>query len=164
MPLRCECSLIGCDGTTCLRKQPERIETNDPTCVCGHRMGEHAQYQWSCFVRDCDCVEFRISDCGRAKQHLNRIVLSLQRNGYSGPETLKDYLEALDVLLAVVALEAKEELLVRRKEPKPIDHFFTPDPTKRFCTICGDNDLGSVWGVHRFQIQPRDADFAGPSK
>jgi hypothetical protein len=40
-------------------------------------------------------------------------------------------------------------------------HYFTPDPTGRFCVICGDNDLGSVWGVHRFQIQPGDPEFQG---
>jgi hypothetical protein len=38
-------------------------------------------------------------------------------------------------------------------------HYFTHDPTKRFCVICGDNDIGSVWGIHRFQIQPSDPDF-----
>ena len=53
-----------------------------------------------------------------------------------------------------------------QQETKPLraptttePHYFTPDPTKRFCTICGDNDLGSVWGIHRFQIQPGDPDF-----
>jgi hypothetical protein len=127
-------------------------------CVCGHKMSEHAQYQWSCFVRDCDCIEFRITDGCRAKQHLNRIVLALQRNGYSGPETLKDYLEALDLLLAIIAIESKDALRAK-DEPKTLHHFFTPDPTKRFCIICGDNDLGSVWGIHRFQIQPGDQDF-----
>ncbi len=40
-----------------------------------------------------------------------------------------------------------------------LTHYFTPDPTKRFCTVCGDNDLGSVWGIHRFQVQPSDPDF-----
>lgn len=43
-------------------------------------------------------------------------------------------------------------------------HFWTPDPTKRFCTVCGDNDLGSVWGIHRFQIQPGDPDFKQETK
>jgi hypothetical protein len=43
-------------------------------------------------------------------------------------------------------------------EHKPLDHYFTPDPTKRFCVICGDNDLGSVWGIHRFQVQPSAAE------
>jgi hypothetical protein len=265
MAIRCECDLIGCDGEACMPS--ERFMKHhygasgyvDPkksiVCVCGHKMDEHAQYQWSCFVRECDCIEFRISDGPRAKQHVNRIVLSLQRNGYSGPETLKDYLEALDVLLAVVTLEAKAGLSTQSElpEPRPTEtrkadvqgiaaiawrcikqcknyegppvmcpahqqeahalvgrmnqphtchgnehmppgpcvaceeekledanvsgaarsdsvaaegvtagetaHYFTPDPTKRFCVICGDNDLGSVWGIHRFQIQPGDPDF-----
>ncbi len=33
-------------------------------------------------------------------------------------------------------------------------HYWTPDPTNRFCVKCGDNAIGSVWGVHRFQVQP----------
>ena len=48
---------------------------------------------------------------------------------------------------------------IEDSKPKAIDHFWTPDPTKRFCMKCGDNDLGSVWGAHRFQIQPGDPDF-----
>lgn len=143
-------------------RHAEPKSKTSPACVCGHEVGEHAQYQWSCFVRNCDCIEYRICDGSRAKQHLNRIVLALQRNGYAGPETLKDYLEALDTLLAVVALEAKEDRSVR--QPPKLDHYFTPDPTKRFCTVCGDNDLGSVWGIHRFQIQPGDPDFNGDLK
>ena len=41
---------------------------------------------------------------------------------------------------------------------KALDHYWTPDPTNRFCVKCGDNPLGGVWGVHRFQIQPSDPD------
>ena len=44
--------------------------------------------------------------------------------------------------------------LVLGPEPRGGDfapHRWTPDPTKRFCVICGDNDLGSVWGLHRFE-------------
>lgn len=48
------------------------------------------------------------------------------------------------------------------KPPKPIDHYWTPDPTNRFCVRCGDNGFGSPWGAHRFQIQPNDPDFKGP--
>lgn len=54
---------------------------------------------------------------------------------------------------AIAALEALTP------KPEPPAHYFTPDPTKRFCVICGDNGLGSVWGIHRFQIQPGDPDF-----
>lgn len=43
-------------------------------------------------------------------------------------------------------------------------HYFTPDPTKRFCVICGDNPLGSVWGIHRFQIQPKDKPTRHPNQ
>jgi hypothetical protein len=59
-------------------------------------------------------------------------------------------------------LDACLTLLRQQQEPQkpqPLDHYWTPDPTKRFCVICGDNGLGSPWGVHRFQIQPHDPDF-----
>lgn len=29
-------------------------------CTCGHLDSEHAQYRYSCFVRDCACEEFQI--------------------------------------------------------------------------------------------------------
>lgn len=49
--------------------------------------------------------------------------------------------------------------LAEESEAGEAAHYFTPDPTKRFCVICGDNDIGSVWGIHRFQIQPHDPEF-----
>jgi hypothetical protein len=60
-----------------------------------------------------------------------------------------------DLLNACLTLLRQQQ----EQTPKPLDHYWTPDPTKRFCVICGDNGLGSVWGVHRFQIQPHDPDF-----
>lgn len=64
-------------------------------------------------------------------------------------------------LVAFTASEASQP-----EQPKlgdrRLDHYFTPDPTKRFCVLCGDNDGGSVWGFHRFQIQPGDPNFKGP--
>jgi hypothetical protein len=54
-------------------------------------------------------------------------------------------------------------LSVAPSPPEPVAHYWTPDPTKRFCVICGDNGIGSVWGIHRFQIQPGDPDFKATS-
>lgn len=48
---------------------------------------------------------------------------------------------------------------VAQADKKVVHHYWTPDPTNRFCVKCGDNPLGSIWGVHRFQIQPSDPDF-----
>ena len=31
----------------------------NPICSCGHGEHDHAQYRFSCFVRDCACTEFR---------------------------------------------------------------------------------------------------------
>jgi len=50
------------------------------------------------------------------------------------------------------------KLAAYRESPTTV-HYWTPDQTNRFCVICGDNGLGSVWGIHRFQIQPGDPDF-----
>ena len=145
MSLRCECDLIGCDGSHCLAE-------DDLACACGHRRSDHAQYRYSCFVRECSCDKFVQPDrpptnAAEARQRLNRVVLAIMGQRPYGPVTLKDYLGAL---------EQYEKLLgVASPAPTPpLDHYFTPDATKRFCTICGDNALGSVWGIHRFQIQP----------
>lgn len=58
---------------------------------------------------------------------------------------------------------ALRDAVAALRDPAPAPgwqpHYWTPDPTNRFCVICGDNGLGSVWGVHRFQIQPGDPDF-----
>lgn len=30
----------------------------DGQCACGHQKSEHAQYRYSCFVRDCSCEKW----------------------------------------------------------------------------------------------------------
>ena len=63
-------------------------------------------------------------------------------------EPTPQFIADVDALIAAVRAETAP------RRPQPTTHYFTPDPTKRFCVVCGDNGLGSVWGIHRFQIQP----------
>jgi len=44
-----------------------------------------------------------------ARKKVNTIVRDLQASGYNGPKTLKDYVESLDVLLAIVETLARVE-------------------------------------------------------
>lgn len=45
-------------------------------------------------------------------------------------------LVTMEELQFIVTDEINKGLLPR--EGQPLDHYFTADPTKRFCTICGD--------------------------
>jgi hypothetical protein len=99
----------------------------------------------------------------RARTRLKHTIAALAC--IPAPETLESRnsselvskcLREIEDLIDAVQVET------RNAPPPPLprlDHYWTPDPTKRFCVICGDNGLGSVWGVHRFQIQPHDPDF-----
>ena len=118
--------------------RPLSVAPDDKTnCACGHSINDHAQYQWSCFNRDCDCVEFRWAPVTNlpdddvravwlgepptatpddspfaldtARKAVNTIVRDLQARGYNGPKTLKDYMEAQDALVAAVRAEAEAE-------------------------------------------------------
>lgn len=39
-------------------RKPEKLASE---CFCGHLDSEHAQYHYSCFVRDCECEKFTSS-------------------------------------------------------------------------------------------------------
>jgi hypothetical protein len=92
-----------------------------------------------------------------ARVRLKRTIAALAC--VPAPETLESRgnsdlvtacLRDIEALIDAVRAETRN---APPRESKP-PHYFTPDPTKRFCVICGDNDLGSAWGIHRFQIKP----------
>jgi hypothetical protein len=96
------------------------------------------------------------------EETLREAILVLERLDQAGQQALRHSSSDVAFGNTVGVRDAIRELTALRAQ---IDsgnqdiHYWTPDPTKRFCVVCGDNALGSVWGVHRFQIQPGDPDF-----